>query len=258
MQESAGPRLLPCGGSAERNRRRNPPHAFPSTCRRARRPRRRDARRGVGPPRGGPGGGARRRRHPERRAVPGARRHARRHHARAVVREAARDRGARVVRRRRVTPRPGAGRRERRHRARLRGAPAEPRTVRRPASRAARGRGGAPARGPAVADRATARGRFRRRGRGELMAELRDVLRSDPYLAELGDDDLGALEGALEVEEVESGAVLVRSGETPEALMLLVSGDVDAELAGEKRRLEPGSWLGGFAGIEAGGRLMTV
>jgi flavin-dependent dehydrogenase/CRP-like cAMP-binding protein len=86
------------------------------------------------------------------------------------------------------------------------------------------------------------------------MAELLDVLRADPHLAEVPAEDLDALAEAFEVETASSGTVVVRPVEPTGALLLIVEGDVDATGPGEaQRRLGPGAWLGGFAGIEAGG-----
>jgi flavin-dependent dehydrogenase/CRP-like cAMP-binding protein len=91
------------------------------------------------------------------------------------------------------------------------------------------------------------------------MGELTDLLRSDPALAELEDEDLVALEAALELEDAPAGTVLVRTGEPVEVLLLIVSGEAEATGPGTAaRRLGPGSWLGGFAGMEAGAGLVTA
>jgi flavin-dependent dehydrogenase len=85
------------------------------------------------------------------------------------------------------------------------------------------------------------------------MADLAEALRADEYLRELGDDDLAALAGAMEAQEVADGGILVGGDEPGNALLLVLSGEVEAGGTGaETRRLGPGSWLGGFAGIDVG------
>src|SRR5437773_3484093 len=139
------------------------------------------------------------------------------------------------------------------------GTQVEPRAARRAARGAPRGGWAAPVPGPALAQRSHACGdRPARRGRA-LMAELREVLRSDPHLAQLAEDDLAALADALEVEELPEGAPLVEGGAPPAALFLILSGELATRGPdGGDRRLGPGAWLGGFAGVEAAPALATA
>jgi flavin-dependent dehydrogenase/CRP-like cAMP-binding protein len=91
------------------------------------------------------------------------------------------------------------------------------------------------------------------------MTEVVDALRSDRHFAELAEDDLAALADAIEVEELADGTPLVRAGDPATALFLVVSGEVEGgQPGGGARRVGPGTWLGGFAGIEAGPALATA
>jgi flavin-dependent dehydrogenase len=87
------------------------------------------------------------------------------------------------------------------------------------------------------------------------MPDPKTLLRADPAFGELGDDDLDAFVGALEVERLPAGTELVSASAPPEALSLLIDGEAAIEgptaSAFGERPLAPGTWLGGFAGINA-------
>lgn len=82
------------------------------------------------------------------------------------------------------------------------------------------------------------------------MADLLETLRSNPNLRELGEDDLAALAAAIEVEEASPDTVL-HSGAAPDELLVVLSGDVALARPGRERRVGPGSWIGGFGGVDA-------
>jgi flavin-dependent dehydrogenase/CRP-like cAMP-binding protein len=85
------------------------------------------------------------------------------------------------------------------------------------------------------------------------MAELVDVLRSDPALGRLDEDDMAAVAAAFELEQVSDGTVLLEDGPPGDSLLLVLSGEVSVSGRGiDPRRLGPGSWLGGFGPIDAG------
>jgi flavin-dependent dehydrogenase len=85
------------------------------------------------------------------------------------------------------------------------------------------------------------------------MAEPIEQLRDSPYVGALGEDDLAALAEALHPEQHANGEVLWDSAESPEALLLVLEGEVDASGPGVGvRRVGQGTWLGGLAGTDAG------
>lgn len=85
------------------------------------------------------------------------------------------------------------------------------------------------------------------------MAELRDVLRADPALGRLNDDDMSAVVDAFELESFGDGSVVIEDGPPGDSLLLVIDGLVSVSGHGfDARVLGPGSWLGGFGPIDAG------